>query len=349
MATMKDVAKRAGVSVSTVSHVLSETKYVSPRLRESVLKAMRELNYQRNQIARSLKRNRSEVIGLIVPDLTTPFFTSIVDGAERVVDANSYSLILGNSRGLHAKELQYLTVFAERCVEGLLVTSCGGITSNRVIELRSSGIPVVLIDQFLPDCEADSVLTDSREAIIKGIGYLAALGHRRIATISGPVERGFFTSKERLEAYLEGLRRYGLEEDSNLILNGGFSKPGGKRAMKQLIGSDNLPTAVFIANGLMTIGAIEALEEAGLSVPGDISILGFDDIHDWFPGMRTSITTFRQPSFEMGAQAADLLFRRIRGESKDAPPRSVRLPVKFIVRDSCAPPRERTLEVRAGT
>ncbi len=316
--------------MTTVSHVLNETRFVSEELRCRVLRAIEELNYQPSGVARSLRRKRTHTIGMIIPDNTNPFFAEVARGIEDASFELGYNVILCNSDGNLEKEMDYLGLLIEKRVDGLVFVSAG--SNPAAIEMLSAQkIVGVIVDREISGLAMDSVLTDNKRGGYQATRYLLDLGHRRIACITGPSQ--LTPSAERVTGYRDALQEAGIPVDENLILAGDFQSQSGYQGMHTLLRLSPPPTAVFVCNDLMAIGALCAAHEAGLHVPQQLSIIGFDDIA--LASFTTPrLTTIAQPKYEMGLMAAEMLVERIK--NKELPPRRRLLATELIVRDSCA-------------
>ena len=330
MVTARDVARRAGVSTSTVSHVVNATRPVSPELRDRVLEAMRELGYEPNAVARSLKIKRSHTVGLIISDIANPFFTAVVRGVEDVAQARGYMLIVGNSDEDPGKEEAYLRLLAARRVDGLILAPSGE-PHPYLDRLVREGFPLVFLDRDVAELPVPAVLLDSIVAAEAEVRHLIELGHRRIGMIAGRPR--ISSTNDRVAGYRNALSAAGIAFDPSLLVTGGSRTEGGAAAAEALIEVSPRPSALFIGNNLMTIGAVGAVMGRGLAIPDDIAIVGFDDF-SWADVFRPRLTTVAQPTYELGKIAADLLVRRIELGDVDPPPRVV-LPGELIVRESC--------------
>lgn len=328
MVTMKDVARRAGVSSATVSHVINETRFVSDELKARVYQAMRELNYHPDAIARSLRRRRTQNIGMIVPDISYPFLAEVARGVEEAGFELGYNVILCDSDGDLEREANYIELLQEKKVDGIVFVAAGE-SSSHVQALIEQGIPVVVCDRELAGVEVDTVIADNVESGYQATKYLISLRHRRIGCIAGPWELEI--SNKRLEGYRQALEEHGLPFREELIVHSDFQCRGGYQAMRELLALDEPPTAVFACNDLMAIGAICAASQKKLRIPRDVAIIGCDDIA---PASFTnpSLTTIAQPKREMGAAAVEMLVERIRDKSK--PPTTRLLPIALVIRDS---------------
>jgi LacI family transcriptional regulator len=329
MATMKEVAKLAGVSVATVSRVLNNKPNVSPELRSKVLEAVQELNYQRNRVARSLRVRTSQIIGLIISDIQNPFFTSVVRGVEDVAYDHGYTLLLCNSDEDPAKERLYIdTMLAER-VAGVIVSPVAEVDNYSSVPLRA-GVPIVAMDRRMRDLDVDTVVVNNVEGAYRAVSHLIELGNHRIGFIGGPSQTT--TGKERQEGYKRALAEHGIKLDQGLIRIGDFKQDSGYQRACELLEMDDPPMAIFAANNLMTLGALNAIHEKGLNIPRDIAIVGFDDMA-WAPSLNPPLTAVAQPTYELGCTAADLLLQRIADKGREIV--EMKLEPILIIRDSC--------------
>jgi LacI family transcriptional regulator len=328
---MRDVAERAGVSVTTVSHVINETRPVSDELRERVLVAINELGYQPNILARSLRRGKTHTIGMIVPDSANPFFAEVARGIEDTSFKHGYNLVLCNSDGDLSKETIYIDVLTEKRVDGILFVAAGTSTEH-IRSLRERGMPLVVVDRELPGVAVDSVLTDNARGGWLATSHLIELGHRRIGCITGPSD--VTPSADRITGYRQALREAGIPLDAALIVKGDFQFESGYRAAHQLLAMDDPPTAFFACNDLMAVGAISAALERGYRVPIDLSVVGFDDV-PLASFNNPPLTTIAQPKYEMGVLAATMLLERL-GDGDMAPRRQL-LDTSLLIRQSTAP------------
>ncbi|MBS3787759.1 LacI family DNA-binding transcriptional regulator [Candidatus Bipolaricaulota bacterium] len=328
MATISDVAEEAGVSVATVSHVINGTRYVSPELTERVKKAMDELGYHRNAVARSLKTDKTQTIGLIASDLSNPFFSTLLRGVEDKALEKDHSLIVCNTDETLAKEKLYVDVLSERKIDGLLIAPTGKSDEN-LLALKDRDIPLVFIDRKVEGLDAGAVLSTNVKGSAKAMRHLIELGHRRIGIILGL--QSVTTSQERLEGYRKALKEEGITFDSRLVKQGYSQVAGGSEAAMELLSLDSPPTAIFSANNLMTIGAMQGIQEAGFSCPEEVSLVGFDDF-EWAATFKPNLTTVAQSPYEIGSRAAEILFENIQNGDSDS--KEVRIPTKLKIRDS---------------
>lgn len=327
---MRDVAEQAGVSVTTVSHVINNSRPVSPETRLRVEQALQVLGYQPNVLARSLRRGKTNTIGVILPDNANPYFAEVVRGIEDASFSQGYSVILCNSDNDLAKERLYTNVLIEKQVDGIIFVAAG-ISDENIQNLSSRGVPAVLVDRQVPGVQLDSVVADNLDGGIMATRHLLDLGHTSIACIAGP--QGVPSSKERVAGFLQALEAADLEAGPDQVVEGDFQYQGGYEAAQQLSQADSPPTAIFACNDLMAIGAYRYAHENKLPIPQDISIIGFDDIH-LASYTNPPLTTVRQSKAEMGSKAADLLIERI-GNRKLSPRQEI-IPVQLVVRSSTA-------------
>ncbi|MFH0520499.1 LacI family DNA-binding transcriptional regulator [Streptomyces sp. M41] len=334
MATMADVARSAGVSVATVSHVLNGTRPVLPRTRQTVLDAMEELGYTPNTLARSLVTSRTRSIGLAVSAISNPYFTEILQGVEAAALEHGYSLLIADPHDDPKHERKVVQLLHERRVDGMIVAPSAD-PRELIAYLGRHMVPTVLLDRVV-DIPADGatpfdqVCADSAEPMAQLVTHLAGLGHRRIALVAGLP--GLSTTSERLSGYREGLTTAGLAYDENLVVHGDSASAGAEEAAGTLLSRATPPTALVTANNAMTIGALRALRDRGLSVPEDIALCCFDDFA-WADLFSPRLTAIAQPSRDIGRQAVRVLLDRL--DSPDGPTRTVRLPCTFVHRTSC--------------
>ena len=333
--TIVDVAAEAGVHPSTVSRVLTghAGSTIRPATRQRVLAATDRLGYRPSVLARSLRLQRTLTLGMLVPDITNSFFSSIIKGAEDAARRRGYNLILCNSEDDPQREATYLRVLRDRQVDGLLIAS-SQMTDDTITELRREAFPFVLLNRATESPDDLAVVVDNHAAAVDVVAHLAALGHRRVGHIAGP--QNTTTGIDRREGYRAGIRTYGLADEPELVVEAAaFSEEAGHRGLGVMLAGSARPTAVFGANDLIAIGMLQRLRQMGTSVPGDLSIVGFNDIP--LAGLlEPALTTVRVPQLEMGVAGTDLLIDRLEGR----PIGKVRvtLPTELIVRASSAPP-----------
>jgi len=328
---MKTVAAAAGVSLATVSHTLNDTAYVSPILRERVLKAIRRLNYRPNAMARGLRTKRSKTVGIIIPDISDPFFHPIVRGAEDVLLHEGYTLLVGNSDSDVKKEELYYNTFLLKQVDGILdIVSPSERTPEFLLQHNPETTPIVYLDRFHRGLRGDMVLLDDVDTSRRAVAHLIERGHQRIATITGPLI--LHNARRRLEGYRRALLESGIPVDEKLIREGAFDQPSGYEHAKALLGLSPRPTAILVCNALMTIGALHATFDLGVSCPREIALVSFSDM-ELFDLVRPSVTAFKQPVYELGAKAAEILVDRLKGKLR-APFRRITLKSELVPRES---------------
>lgn len=334
--TIKDVALKSGVSITTVSHVINKTRFVSKELCERVYAAMEELNYHPNTLARSLRMGETKTIGLIIPNNSNPFFAGLARLIEDVGFENGYSVILCNSDDIREKEFAYINMLIAKQTDGVIFIAAGS-DPEHLLELTKRKIPVVVIDRDISHAAVDVVLVDNVKAGFEAINYLIELGHKRIACITGPSK--LTPSMGRVKGYLKALKRAGIKIKEEYIVAGDFRSPSGEAAMWQLLQVPDPPTAIFACNDLMALGALRALRKANLSVPQDISIIGFDNI-ELAEEISPPLTTIAQPISELATSSVELLISRMQGNSMHPETQRRVLSAWLVKRDSCAPAKE---------
>jgi len=329
-ATINDVAREAGVSITTVSHVLNGTRSVAEPTKQRVLAAIERLHYEVNSLAQSLKSDRSQTIGLLVTDISNPFFTSLVRGVEDIANAAGYGVMLCNTDENPDKELTYLRMLRRKRVDAILMAPTG-IPQPLVDQLIGQGVPLVCFDRPSPGALCDTVLVDNVGGAQQAVSHLLRLGHQRVGVITGL--SGVGTTNERLDGYMRAMAEHAIPVDEDLVRLGNSRLDGGFREMLSLLDLPTPPTAVFTTNNLMTLGALGALQARQVGVPDEMAIVGFDDF-EWAAVLRPRITTVAQPTYEIGKTAARMLIDRIEGRG-GSDPRRVVLPTRLIVRESC--------------
>ncbi len=330
MTTIKEVAQLAGVSISTVSHVINDTRFVSSDRRARVERAMREVGYMPNGVARTLRSGKSHTIGLMLPDSSNPYFAEIARGIQNAAFDMGYGVLVCNTDDELEKEALYGTLLIEKQVDGVILIAAGA-SGAHIRALQKRGIPISVVDRDSPEADVDSVQIDNRAGGRMAAQHLLELGHRRIGCIAGRVE--VYPSYDRVDGYVDALQAAGLPVDSSLIVNSTFRAEGGFEAMRHLMTVPQPPTAVFACNDMMAVGATGALAQLGLRCPDDVSIVGFDDIQ-LVQYSNPPLTTVAQPKLEMGGQAVRLLTERMK--SPEAPIRHVVLDAHLAIRRSTA-------------
>ncbi len=329
MVTITDVARRAGVSTATVSHVLNGTRFVTERTRHRVLEAVDDLDYIPNQQARSLVRSRSQRIGVAISAMTNLYFGEVVQAIERAASKAGYTLILADTHEDPTTEHQVVTALRGYQLDGLLLAPSSG-AGPLLDRLARSALPTVLVDRAA-DPRFDSVCTENVEPMAELVEHMARIGHREIAMVAGM--EGLTTTDERVAGYRLGLQRAGLTPDPRLLISGESNARRSYDAVAAALDSPRPPTAIVAAQNAMVIGTMRLLRERGLDVPGDIALVGFDDF-EWADVFSPRLTTVAQDAATIGSTAVELLLQRISGTGAAAP-RTVQVPARIRHRDSC--------------
>lgn len=325
MATIKDVAKLAGVAVSTASYALNGSKKVSEATVKKVRDAAKQLNYQKNGFASDLKRTKTNTIALILRDLSGPYYSDLIKGVQEVTMTNGYDLIACSSIG--GPQSTAIKFLREKRVDGAIILA-HNISDDVILQSAREGFPIVALDRTLESDHIYHVEVDNVQGGYIATEYLIKNGHKDIAYISGPYNS--HDNNMRFKGYKMALENHGITYQSRWKVSGEFTREGGYRATKLLIAQRDLPEAIFYANDEMAIGGLQALAEKNISVPNDISIIGFDDIQ-LAEYVSPSLTTIRQPKYEAGALAVHLIFQLLSSEKIEP---SYKLATELIVRES---------------
>ncbi|UHD43783.1 LacI family transcriptional regulator [Aureimonas altamirensis] len=333
MATIRDVAKAAGVSTATVSAVVNGSAYVSVALKARVMAAVKELDYAPMSAARNLKRGRSQLIALVVSDLANPFFARFVCAAEAAVTEWGYSLVLFNSDEKPENEKRILSRVRALSCDGLVWVPIEPAGRNEGRDGEGGTMPTVLFGRVVENERSDTVTIDNRSAARQVTNYLLDLGHRRIATITGPLH--LTTGRGRLDGMLEGMAQRGLVPEPRHVRDGAFREEVAYAAARDLMTEAEPPTAIYVANGVMALGVMRALADLGLSCPRDVSIASTDTIPG-IGGLRPRLTRTEHPIADMTREALRLLVDRIEARSPPGP-RNIVFQPALILGESCAP------------
>lgn len=342
--TQKELAKLAGVSSGTVSNVISGVTEVSERSRKKVLDAIKALNYQPNLIARSLRTNRTNTLGMVIPDITIPFFARVIRGAESAARESGYFLSVLDSVSNHTRETAMMEILRAQRVEGVLLVTAGGYKwSEQESATLLSGVPIVCLDRLPTGLEVDSVCVDDFRGAEMAILHLVENGHKDIAIVTGPLT--LQNEQERLRGYRQAMKQSGLAVTPSMVWKGSF-EPDDIAALCQsgLRDPATRPTALFATNGVTGLAALRAMYAMGITTPRDIACVTFDELttEDFF---RPGITSVVQPVYDIGHRAVEVLLRRIANRAANLPIEKVRLPAKLVLRESS----ERALStVRVG-
>lgn len=311
--TLNDIASKAGVSVSTVSRVLNNKtkKYrISQETESLILKAAKKLNYRPNQLARGLRLKKTHTIGLIVPDISNPFFAHVTRIIQTHAYQAGYSLIVCNTDEDIETELEQVELLISKGVDGFIVMPVG-TTSSHIKKLMDEYVPLVLLDRSFDDLDTSSVVVDNYTGAYKATEYLISMGHSRIAVIQGLPDT--YTNNARVKGYLDALKDGGIEVNRNYLVGKDFRKENGYIETKFLLGLEQPPTAIFTTSDLITLGSLEALSEEKLIIPDDVSLVSFDDV-DFAPFLFAPLTAVRQPKEIMGEVAVKLLIDGLRSK-----------------------------------
>ena len=305
-ATIRDVAKKSNVSLMTVSRVVNKKGNISKATAAKVLKAIRELNYRPNITARSLAAKKSDFIAIIVPDISNPFFSEMMKGAEDFARENGYNIFLGDTEGKVELEKEYIDAAINRMADGIVLVA-PRLENNLICEINDN-IPLVIVDRSINKNDIPQVYIDNLKGATSAVEHLINLNHKRIAFLSGP--RGVQDSLQRENGYVMALEKYNIPVNPKLMLTGDFSFKGGRDAFEKFFSNYPKPTAIFASNDIMAFGLIQRAHEMNVKVPKDVSIVGFDDI-SLSSLVNPPLTTVRHPMLKMGSKAVELLINKL--------------------------------------
>ncbi|MBZ0298859.1 MAG: LacI family transcriptional regulator [Anaerolineae bacterium] len=329
MATIKDVAHKAGVSAATVSRVLNGHPYVADDLRSRVLDAVQALSYRPNRVAQRLRAAKSHLVGVIFSDIRNPFNTLALSGIEQVLAEQGLSVLICHSNIHQKRENDFIALMLAEDVAGLIIAPVKE-ESQALTEAVQNGLPVVVIDRRMTKPRTDAVLADNHHGAYIAVQHMIELGHRDIAILNGP--QHLASGRERYAGFLQAMEEAGLPVNPAFVKYGDYQIQSGYVLTAELLAQRPLPSGLFIANNLMTLGALNAIHESGINIPNEIAVIGFDDL-PWAVSLNPPLTTVGQPAINIGVQAAELLLNRF--EHPDRPPRTVVLGTELIVRASC--------------
>lgn len=305
--TIKDIAKVAGVSYATVSRALNDHPEINEKTKDRVAKIAEEMGYSPNAIARGLVKNNTNMIGLLVPDITNPYFPEVARGVEDYANAQGFNVFLCNTSWEEKRENVYIKALREKRVEGLIIAPVS-LVSHQKIHAENLKIPVVYIGSKSGDQNENFVILDNVKAAFIATEYLIGLGHDNIAFIGG--YESSISNSDRVRGYREALKKHGREKEINMVKSSSFKRESGYAIAFEFIKEGRMPSGILAANDIIALGVIEALENNGYSVPGDVSVIGFDDIQ--FASLpKINLTTVAQPKYEMGVAAAKILLHKI--------------------------------------
>lgn len=325
MATLKEVAIKAGVSIATASCALNNSPKVSEKTKIRILEAAKELDYSPNKIARNLKKQKTETIGLFLSDLGGPFYSELIRGVQEVAIMNGYDMIVCSTYG-GVKSTAY-SFLKEKAVDGAIVLAAD-ITDEQLKSVSRKNFPIVLLDRELKSENIYNVLINNKNGAYDAANHLISKGHKNIGCVLGPIDS--YDANERYDGFLEAISDNGLSTNPSYIVRGGFTEEGGYQAVRIMLSSNKPPDAIFCTNDEMAIGAIKAIKEKKFKIPQDIALMGFDDIK-LASYVRPALTTIGHPKYEWGTTAALLLFQLLNdGFDGD----NIVLPTELIVRKS---------------
>jgi LacI family transcriptional regulator len=328
-ASIYDVARESAVSVFTVSEVVNKKSHVSKKLRDRVEETIRKLNYRPNLIARSLAKQKTHTIGMIVPDIANPFFPMVVRGAEDAAQKHGYNLLLCNSDDSLEKEERAIELLLSKRVDGILLTKAAEDFRAPLRQMiKEVKVPFVLVMRTYPKLTADAVITDDYQGAYEAVSHLARSGRRRIGLISGPLKVS--NAVARWQGFHDSLKAMSLPFEKELIVEGDYRIESGYRAGHALL--SHRPDGIYVANHLMTVGLLKAAEEIGMRCPEDFGLVSFDD-YPWLGIFRPRLTTVELPKHQLGSESAELLIKRISGDRSK--PVLRKLQPELRIRESC--------------
>jgi LacI family transcriptional regulator len=334
--TLKEVALRAGVHVTTASRALNPatSSLVNPATMRRVQAAARELRYQPNAMARGLKTSRSMSVGVLLPDLTNPLFPPIVRGIEDILAASGYTTLIANTDNDAERQTTLFDTLRARQVDGIIVATAHR-EDKLFVDAYNEGTKIILVNRRIDQCDIPSVTGDDQDGIAMAVRHLIELGHTRIAHIAGP--QNTTTGRARLRAYRQALEDAGIPADPDrVVITNGFTEVEGARATRAMLDSGRPPTAVVAANDMIALGCLDVFSERRLRCPEDLSLVGFNDM-PFIDRLTPPLSTVRVPHYQIGAEAARMLLDRL--ANPNLPAKSITLPATLVLRESTAPPQ----------
>jgi len=306
---MNDIARKAGVSIATVSRVMNNSGSVNDETRARILKVIKDLKYQPSRVAKRLRSKSvsSNLLGVLIPDIQNPFYVEVLRGIEDIAYTNNYAILMCNYSQDEKKEKFYLEILQSESIDGLIAAPA----NEHDVQLKNmvrEGLPVVCVDRGLEDEDVDIVVVDNRQGAYKAVAHLIKLGHKRIAYISGL--QTIPSSRYREQGYMDALTEYNLPVLPELVRHGDSKYEGGLELCDELLSLQEPPDAIFTGNNLITLGALESIHTHRLRIPEDIAIVGFDDMI-WSNSLNPPLTAIRQPAYDIGKRACELLLQRI--------------------------------------
>lgn len=329
--TIKDVAKYTGLSIATISKYINGGNVLEQN-KEAIDEAIKKLNFKVNQMARGLKTNKTKTIGILIPNLEQAFSTRIVSNVENILIKQGYSTIICDYKENSDLEKEKLQFLVNKMVDGIILMPLGDDAEDQNIikEVIDNGIIVVLVDRILKNVECDAVLVDNLNAAYNAVEELIIRGHKKIGIISGPED--VYTAQERLKGYYRVHEDYSMEVNEDLIKKGDFKIDSGYNLLNELMSISEPPTAIFITNYEMTLGAIMAVNESNISVPDELSLIGFDNL-ELARVVKPPLSIVIQPMQSIGETSAEILLKRLNGDMNNFPSR-IRLKAKLLVKES---------------
>ncbi len=328
---MNEVARKAGVSIATVSRVLNNSQSVNDETRLKILKAIRELKYQPSRVAKRLrsKSGSSNLLGVLVPDIRNPFYVDVLMGIEDIAYKNNYAIIMCNFSQDEKKEAMYLDILESEAIDGLIAAPATEY-DQRLKKMVKNGLPVVCVDRGLKDSEVDLVWVNNEAGAYSAVDHLIKTGYKRIAHIGGLPSIPSTVLREK--GYKAALNDHHIPFDPNMVRHGDSTYESGAKLAKALLCSDTPPDALFTGNNLITLGALETIHSLKLRIPQDIAIIGFDDM-SWANSLNPALTAVRQPACEIGKRAGELLIQRINDPKR--PCIQMTMNAELMIRSSC--------------
>lgn len=330
MPTIKEVAERAGVSIATASNVISGSRRVGKARMARVLAAIKDLDYHPNEVARSLKIRQTKMLGMILPDITNPFFSDLIRGAEDAALERGYLLVTANTDEQVEREKRAVAALRSRRVDGILLAATASKNEDHLKSVAAAGISIVCLDRMAPGLAVDAVLADNVRGTEECVRHLIRIGHKKIAIITGALDLQI--GRERLRGYRAALKEAGIPYAADLVMEGDFREEAGYRLGKELLLRGERPSAIFACNGVMMLGLLLALDELSVKCPADIALATFDDL-PFANSFHPHLTAVAQPATEIGYQGANLLIDRVEGK-RTGEPVIIRLAPELKIRES---------------
>jgi LacI family transcriptional regulator len=333
--TIRDIAREAKVSSATVSRVLNNSGYVKKETRDKIINTIEKMDYVPSAIARSLSNMETNTIGVVVPDIQNPFFGEVIKGISSIADQHNLKILLCDTdENYHDKEIKHLAMLKEQRIRGLIITPTSEeneLNSEFLKSLENLGIPIVLLDRDVKYSNFDGVFIDNIGGAFAATNALIQEGHVRIAHIAGPITS--LPGRDRLEGYRKAYLVNNVPFDDQLVFYGDFKQRSGYELTKQILKLAEKPSAIFVANNLMTMGCVKALREAHLNIPDNIALIGFDEV-EAFSILGLNISYVSRPTVEMGQAAMDILLGKLNIKNAFLPTRRITLPTRLILEGS---------------